>query len=45
LTEIRNSNVDDKKFVETANKVISLKPNFFGIGFDINELINSFIKK
>lgn len=32
-------------FIETANKVVSLKPGIFGLGINLNELVDRFNKR
>ncbi|MCB0079264.1 MAG: hypothetical protein KDD73_17850, partial [Anaerolineales bacterium] len=39
LQSIKETN----SFLEVANEVVSLQPNFFGFGINLNNLINRFI--
>jgi internalin A len=45
LLDLRNKYAEDEKFIKQANNIISLKPNFFGLGIDFNELIKRFITR
>lgn len=41
--EFLNSIKEINSLLEAANEVVSLQPNFFGIGLNLNNLINRFI--
>ena len=45
LNEIKALVTDDDSAIALLNKVITLKPNFFGIGVDMNEVINRLRKR
>ena len=38
LRRIDDKVTDKKSFVETANRIVDSKPNFFGLGINLNEL-------
>ncbi|MEM7535951.1 MAG: hypothetical protein AAF639_27470 [Chloroflexota bacterium] len=39
LRRIEDKITDKKSFVESANRIVDLKPNIAGIGLNLNELI------
>ena len=44
LRRIENNILDETSFIREANKIIDLKPNFFGLGINLNQLAKKFLK-
>ena len=44
LQRIEGKVTDEKSFVENANRIIDLKPNFMGIGVNLNEVVDKAYK-
>lgn len=44
LKKIEEKIVDKESFFHEANKIIDLKPNFFGVGLNLNNLADRFLK-
>jgi len=45
ITELHSKEFDNKTISQKINEFIKLQPNFYGIGFDFNKLIEEKIKK
>ena len=45
LDKLVNQSDSTETIAEKANDVIQLQPNFFGIGININALVNKYLKR
>lgn len=45
LDKLVTSNDNHESLMEKANEIVMLQPNFFGMGLNINNLINKYLKK